>query len=489
MEPTASVIVPVHNAAGVLAEQLKALVDQADAPPFEVIVVLNQCVDGSDSVARGYDFQLQLTICEANEQQSAAYARNEGAARSSAPYLLFCDADDRVGDRWVREMVRSLVETDADYVGGRTIVDRCNLATWIYEDFYQATDRDGLNLHYPGLRYPMTASFGISRAAFEAVGGFDQSFPGTGHEEIDLTARLARSGYRVGFASKAELLYFPRTTFRGLMRQRRGYAIGGAYSLLKDRTPIVPQSVLEESRRLLKIAGRLVIKDKQWRATAVAANALDDWFRYYTTQRLPNDRLRASTPADLVLDFTIDPEAPIVGGLALLARASDAYRHATEGVAPASLALLAATVQPGDVVLDAGADIGVVTLCAAMLTGRSGRVISIEPDPRARELLVRNVERHRVGDRVIVAATLDADAVPSREELSLARIDTQRAGMANALARFNSDEWRLWGVDENARTALRFASADGAQSAVVLAIQLGRDTDVDSTIVSRDHRF
>jgi GT2 family glycosyltransferase len=482
MKPTASVIIPVHNAEEVLAEQLSALADQSDAPPFEVLVVLNRCADRSGAVAIRYQSALELTVLEANEKQSASYARNLGAARAAGPYLLFCDADDRVGDRWVVEMVNALAGTDADFVGGHPIVDRRNLPRWIYDDFYRETDSDGLNRHFPGLLYPITASFGISRAAFDAVGGFDDSFPATGHEDIDLTARLGRAGFRIGVAPKADVLYRPRTAFRALVRQRRGYADGGAHSLFKDGTPIVPQSLLDELRTIARLVGRLVVRDKQWRPTALTANALDEWFRYRRTQALPNERLRASTPADLVLDFTIDPATPVVGGLALLAPAWQGYRYATEGAGPAALALLSRLVEPGDIVVDAGADIGVATLCAALLLKGSGRVVSVDADVRDRDLISRNVQRHGVADLVSVAATLDADAI-RHDEISVARIDLQRAPMANGLARFDEDRWSLWVVDEIHRTASRISASDPrGSSRVVLATPRSRDADVEAAI-------
>jgi GT2 family glycosyltransferase len=483
MDPTASVIVPVRNAEKLLAEQLNALANQADAPPFEVIVALNQCDDRSDLVARAFHSRLELTIVEANEKQSAAHARNAGAARASAPYLLFCDADDRVGHCWVREMVRALADTDADFVGGRAFVDRNHLPRWVYDAFYRDIDAEGLNLHYPGLRYPLTASFGVSREAFEAVGGFDESFPGTGHEEIDLTAQLGRAGYRVGVASKAEVLYRPRTSFRSLTRQRRLYAKGGAYSLFKEGTPIAPQSLFDEISVLARTVGRLVLREKQWRPTALAAIALDEWFRYRATQRLPNERLTASTPADLILDFTVDPAAPVVGGLTLLAPASQGYRNAIEGVAPTSLALIPDLVQRGDVVLDVGADIGVVTLSAAFLVGRSGRVVSVEPEPRARGLMLRNAERHDVADRVAVMPAFDADGSTPAAQIGLARIDTRRVGAANGLTRFHPDQWSLWAVDENERSVSPIrAAGDAAPQAVVLATPRRRDSEVDAAI-------
>ena len=49
------------------------------------------------------------------------------------------------------------------------------------------------------------------------------------------------------------------------------------------------------------------------------------------------------------------------------------------------------SVRPGDVVIDAGANVGYYTLLASKLVGPSGRVYAFEPDPTAFDILQRNV--------------------------------------------------------------------------------------------------
>jgi FkbM family methyltransferase len=51
-------------------------------------------------------------------------------------------------------------------------------------------------------------------------------------------------------------------------------------------------------------------------------------------------------------------------------------------------------VRPGDVALDIGANLGVITLLLSRLVGPSGRVHAFEPQPRMVELLRRSLERN-----------------------------------------------------------------------------------------------
>ncbi len=60
-----------------------------------------------------------------------------------------------------------------------------------------------------------------------------------------------------------------------------------------------------------------------------------------------------------------------------------------------TLELLRAILRPGDVFVDVGANIGLMTLTAAARVGDRGRVLACEPDPGTCELLRANVELNR----------------------------------------------------------------------------------------------
>ena len=51
--------------------------------------------------------------------------------------------------------------------------------------------------------------------------------------------------------------------------------------------------------------------------------------------------------------------------------------------------------RPSDVLVDAGANLGYMTLLGAVAAGPAGRVLSFEPNPRVAEWLRRNIERAR----------------------------------------------------------------------------------------------
>lgn len=73
---------------------------------------------------------------------------------------------------------------------------------------------------------------------------------------------------------------------------------------------------------------------------------------------------------------------------------------------PLETELLRREVGPGDVVVDAGANLGYYTLLAATLVGETGHVYAFEPEPEAFALLERNVQLNGYGNVTLVRKAL-----------------------------------------------------------------------------------
>ncbi|HVW56577.1 MAG TPA: glycosyltransferase family 2 protein [Rhizobiaceae bacterium] len=70
-------------------------------------------------------------------------------------------------------------------------------------------------------------------AAFEAVGGYDESF--SHNEDAEFDYRLRNAGYRIWITDKTSMVYYPRASVPGLFRQYLGYGRGRAKNILKHR--------------------------------------------------------------------------------------------------------------------------------------------------------------------------------------------------------------------------------------------------------------
>ena len=74
--------------------------------------------------------------------------------------------------------------------------------------------------------------------------------------------------------------------------------------------------------------------------------------------------------------------------------------------APELVLALRQLLRRGDWVVDAGAQKGYITLHAASLVGKSGRVFAFEPDPRSRKILERNCILNSMTNVKIISSAL-----------------------------------------------------------------------------------
>ena len=71
-----------------------------------------------------------------------------------------------------------------------------------------------------------------------------------------------------------------------------------------------------------------------------------------------------------------------------------------------SYPFLMSKINKGDIVIDAGANIGMFSIMASILVGKTGKVIAIEPDPENLKILKRNLELNNISNIIIVDKAL-----------------------------------------------------------------------------------
>jgi glycosyltransferase involved in cell wall biosynthesis len=191
MADLVSVIVPVFNGRDYLAQAIESAFAQTH-PAIEIVAVDDGSTDGSADILASYAPRITV-VTQTNAGPSAA--RNRGVAHSSGDYLAFLDGD----DLW-----------DPDKTGAQLASLKAHpKAVAIYCD-HRSIDASGQVLGLTGaLEHPRSSgniledlirgqrikspSFVmVRRAAFDAVGGFDESLRYA--EDYDLWVRLAMIG-------------------------------------------------------------------------------------------------------------------------------------------------------------------------------------------------------------------------------------------------------------------------------------------------------
>ncbi|MCE5230694.1 glycosyltransferase [bacterium] len=97
-----SVIIPVYNAAPLIARAIKSALNQ-ELSPREVIVIDDGSTDGTADIVRSFGDRVRF-ISQANQGQGAA--RNAGLGIANGEFIAFLDAD----DYWAPGFLRKCVE-------------------------------------------------------------------------------------------------------------------------------------------------------------------------------------------------------------------------------------------------------------------------------------------------------------------------------------------------------------------------------------------
>jgi len=110
-----SIIVPVYNAARYLPACLASLLDQWNAPDYEILCIDDGSTDESpvllDTAAAEHPDRIVVLH---TENQGSILARREGILRARGEYLLFADADDLAEPDCLQTVNARLSATDAD---------------------------------------------------------------------------------------------------------------------------------------------------------------------------------------------------------------------------------------------------------------------------------------------------------------------------------------------------------------------------------------
>ena len=200
-----SVVIPTYNRIDTLRHVIPALLRQ-DMPPdrYEIIVADSNSDDGTA--------EFLAEVAEQNERlrhipgpyTGRAMARNAGIRAARGTVVLFTDADiiaspDLLSRHWAHHRERE-----------RIAVVGMELQVSSFKDYLrQSRNRDERKPLHPANRkqlswlYFLTGNASVRKADLDALGGFDESFTGYGHEDLELGYRLRQAGITIVYEPDA----------------------------------------------------------------------------------------------------------------------------------------------------------------------------------------------------------------------------------------------------------------------------------------------
>ncbi|MGI8633470.1 MAG: glycosyltransferase family 2 protein [Solirubrobacterales bacterium] len=209
--PEITVVVPTLGRRTSLLRAVERLLAQADAPPFELLIVRDAAADGEhvgEAIARmpADSPAMSWRLLEATRPGASA-ARNAGWREATAPLVLFVDDDVLAGPGLLRRHV------EAHAAHPETEVAVLGLVTWARElrvtPFMRWLEQ-GIQFDYGAITGPeadigkfTTANLSLKRVLLADSGGFDEvRFPYL-WEDIELGWRLSHRGLRLRYEPRA----------------------------------------------------------------------------------------------------------------------------------------------------------------------------------------------------------------------------------------------------------------------------------------------
>lgn len=118
MNERISIVVPVYNAEKYIEETMDSVLVQT-YPDWELLLVLNGCVDATEEVVNRYKAaheDCNLRIILETENKGAALARNRGVNEATGRYIAYVDADDIWKPEKLEHLLEFMKEKDAAFV-------------------------------------------------------------------------------------------------------------------------------------------------------------------------------------------------------------------------------------------------------------------------------------------------------------------------------------------------------------------------------------
>lgn len=218
-EPAVSVIIPVLNEERFLKQSVQAILDQNYSGQLEIILALGPSKDQTNVIAQDLAKDQRIKLVE-NPSGRTAAALNNAIKNSEFDIIVRLDGHAIVDSNYIKNAVKTLVESGADNVGG-------------------LMKAEGTNAFEKSVAAAMTSKFGVGNAPFhvggksgevdtvylgtfrksalERVGYFDESFIRA--QDWEMNYRIRKTGGKIWFNPDLVVSYRPRKNLLQLAKQ------------------------------------------------------------------------------------------------------------------------------------------------------------------------------------------------------------------------------------------------------------------------------
>jgi len=198
-----SFIIPVYNRPNEIKELLASLSQQTYPKPFEIVIVEDGSSISSEEEVMAFRDRLNINYLQ-KENSGPGDSRNYGMERAKGNYFIVLDSDCILPPQYLREADKSLTEKFVHCFGGPDAAHESfsNVQKAINYAMTSIFSTGGIRGSKSSIDkfQPRSFNMGISKEAFENVGGYGKIHPG---EDPDLTIRIWNKGYETKLIPEA----------------------------------------------------------------------------------------------------------------------------------------------------------------------------------------------------------------------------------------------------------------------------------------------
>ncbi len=219
-----SAIIPVYNRPDEVEELLESLAAQEGSLSFEVLIVEDAGPQPCDRVVERYKGRLDIRYFNV-PGTDRSYRRNYGMQQARGDYFLFFDSDCVLPPQYFMQLDRSLRADYSDCFGGPDAAHDSfspvqKAISYAMTSFFTTGGIRGGKSQLEKFK-PRTFNMGFSRKVFETVGGFRDMFG----EDIDLSIRIDKAGFRTTLYREAFVYHKRRVSFKKFYKQVHNFGV------------------------------------------------------------------------------------------------------------------------------------------------------------------------------------------------------------------------------------------------------------------------
>jgi len=235
--PPVSVVIAAYNEAKVIARTVRTVLE-SDYPEVEVIVVDDGSTDDTFGVVSAEFGGDSRVLALRKENGGKASALNFGLTHAKGEVIVALDADTLFAKETVRRLARHFADPEVGAVSGNVRVGNANniLTKWQALEYITSQNFDRRAYDLLNCITVVPGAVGAwRRQAIRDVGGYTSD---TLAEDMDLTWKIRRAGWRILNDSSALAFTEAPESLRNLARQRYRWAFGTLQNLWKHRAAL-----------------------------------------------------------------------------------------------------------------------------------------------------------------------------------------------------------------------------------------------------------